>query len=331
MTGFGDIIGHEQIIEHFRSALKNHQVSHAYILNGENGSGKNMLAKAFAKALVCEAGYGDSCNMCRACHQFDSGNHPDVKWITHEKANSIGVDEVREQINNDIVIKPYSSKYKVYVIDEAEKMTVQAQNALLKTIEEPPEYAVILFLTNTLDVLLQTVRSRCIIMNLRSVDTKLIQQYLMQKYQLPDYQARVCAAYAQGNVGKAIMMATSEHFREMQDFLLRLLKRVDDMEVYEIMDAVKNLSEHKVKADIYDIIDMMSVWYRDVLMLKITKDMNLLVYREEYRALNERAKKSSFDGLDTIIQGFEKAKVRLRANVNFDVAVELMLLTIKEN
>ena len=66
MTGFGDIIGHEQIIEHFRSALKNHQVSHAYILNGENGSGKNMLAKAFAKALVCEAGYGDSCNMCRA-------------------------------------------------------------------------------------------------------------------------------------------------------------------------------------------------------------------------------------------------------------------------
>ena len=155
MTGFGDIIGHEQIIEHFRSALKNHQVSHAYILNGENGSGKNMLAKAFAKALVCEAGYGDSCNMCRACHQFDSGNHPDVKWITHEKANSIGVDEVREQINNDIVIKPYSSKYKVYIIDEAEKMTVQAQNALLKTIEEPPEYAVILFLTNTLDVLLQ--------------------------------------------------------------------------------------------------------------------------------------------------------------------------------
>lgn len=156
--------------------------------------------------------------MCRACPQFDSGNHPDVKWVTHEKANSIGVDDVREQINNDIVIKPYSSKYKVYIIDEAEKMTVQAQNALLKTIEEPPEYAVILFLTNTLDVLLQTVRSRCIIMNLRSVDTKMIQQYLMQKYQLPDYQARVCAAYAQGNVGKAIMMATSEHFREMPGF-----------------------------------------------------------------------------------------------------------------
>ena len=308
MTGFGDIIGHEQIIEHFRSALKNHQVSHAYILNGENGSGKNMLAKAFAKALVCEAGYGDSCNMCRACHQFDSGNHPDVKWITHEKANSIGV---------------------VYIIDEAEKMTVQAQNALLKTIEEPPEYAVILFLTNTLDVLLQTVRSRCIIMNLRSVDTKLIQQYLMQKYQLPDYQARVCAAYAQGNVGKAIMMATSEHFREMQDFLLRLLKRVDDMEVYEIVAAIHDMTTYKM--DIRDLIDLMMVWYRDVLILKATEDINQLVYQDEHKYLQKKATTSSYEGLNNIMEALEKAKVRLNANVNFDITMEMLLLTIKEN
>ena len=329
MTGFGDIIGHEQIIEHFKSALKNHQVSHAYILNGENGSGKSMLAKAFAKALVCEAGYGDSCNMCRACHQFDSGNHPDVKWVTHEKANSIGVDDVREQINNDIVIKPYSSKYKVYIIDEAEKMTVQAQNALLKTIEEPPEYAVILFLTNTLDVLLQTVRSRCIIMNLRSVDTKMIQQYLMQKYQLPDYQARVCAAYAQGNVGKAIMMATSEHFREMQDFLLRLLKRVDDMEVYEIVAAIHDMTAYKM--DIRDLIDLMMVRYRDVLILKATEDINQLVYQDEHKYLQKKAITSSYEGLNNIMEALEKAKIRLNANVNFDITMEMLLLTIKEN
>ena len=285
-----------------------------------------MLAKAFAKALVCEAGYGDSCNMCRACHQFDSGNHPDVKWITHEKANSIGVDEVREQINNDIVIKPYSSKYKVYIIDEAEKMTVQAQNALLKTIEEPPEYAVILFLTNTLDVLLQTVRSRCIIMNLRSVDTKLIQQYLMQKYQLPDYQARVCAAYAQGNVGKAIMMATSEHFREMQDFLLRLLKRVDDMEVYEIVAAIHDMTAYKM--DIRDLIDLMMVWYRDVLILKATEDINQLVYQDEHKYLQKKATTSSYEGLNNIMEALEKAKVRLNANVNFDITMEMLLLTM---
>ena len=225
--------------------------------------------------------------------------------------------------------KPYSSKYKVYIIDEAEKMTVQAQNALLKTIEEPPEYAVILFLTNTLDVLLQTVRSRCIIMNLRSVDTKLIQQYLMQKYQLPDYQARVCAAYAQGNVGKAIMMATSEHFREMQDFFLRLLKRVDDMEVYEIVAAIHDMTTYKM--DIRDLIDLMMVWYRDVLILKATEDINQLVFQDEHKYLQKKATTSSYEGLNNIMEALEKAKVRLNANVNFDITMEMLLLTIKEN
>ena len=329
MTGFDEIIGHEQIIEHFRCALRNHQISHAYILNGENGSGKNMLARAFAKALECEAGYGDSCNMCRSCHQFDSGNHPDIKWLRHEKAASIGVDEVREQINKDIVIKPYSSQYKIYIIDEAEKMTVQAQNALLKTIEEPPEYAVIIFLTNTLDALLQTVRSRCIIMNLRGVDTQLIQQHLMHKYQLPDYQPRICASYPQGNTGKAIMMATSEHFREMQEFLLRLLKKVDDMEVYEIVTAIHDMSVYKV--DIRDLIDLMMVWYRDVLILKATGDVNQVVYRDEYKYLQRKAVKSSYEGLNIIMDALEKAKVRLNANVNFDITMEMLLLTIKEN
>lgn len=329
MTGFKDIIGHEQIIEHFQNALKNRQVSHAYILNGENGSGKNMLAKAFAKALECEAGYGDACNMCRSCHQFDSGNHPDIKWLIHEKAASIGVDDVREQINKDIVIKPYSSRYKIYIIDEAEKMTTQAQNALLKTIEEPPVYAVLIFLTNTLDALLPTIRSRCIIMNLRGVDTKLIQQHLMHKYQIPDYQARVCAAYAQGNTGKAVLMATSEYFREMQEFILRLLKRIDDMEVYEIVRAIHDMTTYKV--DIRDLLDLMMVWYRDVLILKATSDVNQVVFQDEYKYLQKKAVKSSYEGLNNIMEALEKAKVRLKANVNFDVTMEMLLLTIKEN
>lgn len=331
MATFKDVIGHEQIVEHLKSALKNGKISHAYILNGADGSGKRLIAGIFAKALQCEAGYGDACDMCHSCHQANSDNHPDIHWVQHDKPNTIGVEEIRTQVNSDILIKPYSGKYKIYVIDEAEKLTVQAQNALLKTIEEPPAYGILMFLTNNIEVLLPTIRSRCITLNLKAVPYEQVQSFLMKHYQIPDYKARVCAAFSQGSIGKAVRMATSPDFGELQEDVLRILKHVDNMEVYEIMDAVKNLSEHKVKADIYDIIDMMSVWYRDVLMLKITKDMNLLVYREEYRALNDRAKKSSFDGLDTIIQGFEKAKVRLKANVNFDVAIELMLLTIKEN
>jgi DNA polymerase-3 subunit delta' len=208
-------------------------------------------------------------------------------------------------------------------------MTPQAQNAILKTIEEPPAYAVLIFLTNTLEALLPTIRSRCIILNLRSVDTNLIQKYLMQKYQIPDYQARICAAYAQGNTGKAVMMATSEHFREMQEFLLRLLKRIDDMDVYEIVVTIHEMTAYKL--DIRDLLDMMMVWYRDVLIIKATEDINQLVFRDEYKYLQKKAVKSSYEGINNIMEALEKAKVRLNANVNFDITMEMLLLTIKEN
>ena len=328
MTGFGDIIGHEQIIEHFRSALKNHQVSHAYILNGENGSGKNMLAKAFAKALVCEAGYGDSCNMCRACHQFDSGNHPDVKWITHEKANSIGVDEVREQINNDIVIKPYSSKYKVYIIDEAEKMTVQAQNALLKTIEEPPEYAVIMLLTSNVDALLPTIQSRCVRLDLKVVDDSLVKKYLMERLHVPDYQAEIDASFAQGSIGRAKEAATSEEFSRMTEKALKILKYVNTMEVYELSDEIKALSDEK--QNISDYLDIFQFWFRDVLMFKATQEVDNLVFKQEINYIKEQASQRSYENLEKILEALEKTKVRLRANVNFELALELLFLTIRE-
>lgn len=174
MSNFKNIIGHEQIIQHMSTALKNKKISHAYIFEGPNGSGKNMLARAFAKALECEAGYGDACDMCRSCHQMDTGNQPDVKWLVHEKPATISVDDVRTQINGDMAIKPYSSKYKIYIVDEAEKMNEQAQNALLKTIEEPPAYGIILLLTNNLEAMLPTILSRCIVFHLKPVSTEKI-------------------------------------------------------------------------------------------------------------------------------------------------------------
>ena len=210
MSNFKSVIGHEQIIQHMSTALKNKKISHAYIFEGPNGCGKNMLAKAFSKALECEAGYGDSCNMCRSCHQMDTGNQPDVKWLTHEKPATISVDDVRTQINADMGIKPYSSKYKIYIVDEAEKMNEQAQNALLKTIEEPPEYGIIMLLTNNLEALLPTILSRCIVFHLKPVDNYKIEEFLEKEYGVPDYKARICAAFSQGVVGKAIQMASSD-------------------------------------------------------------------------------------------------------------------------
>ena len=147
MSGYETVIGHNRIKDHLINAVKTNTVSHAYIFNGADGIGKKTLAKTFAKAIQCEENTGEPCGKCRSCLQVDGDNQPDIIWVKHDKPASISVDDVRLQINSDILIRPYSSKYKIYIVDEAEKMTVQAQNALLKTIEEPPSYGIIILLT----------------------------------------------------------------------------------------------------------------------------------------------------------------------------------------
>ena len=187
MAGFSEIIGHEQIIENLKNAICYEKISHAYIFNGPDLSGKKMLAEAFAMALQCEKEQSFGCMECHSCKQAISHNHPDIIYVSHEKPNTIGVDDIRTQVNSDIGIKPYSSKYKIYIIDEAEKMNPQAQNALLKTIEEPPSYGILMLLTTNADGFLQTILSRCITLNLRGVKTEVIKKHLMTHYQKPDY------------------------------------------------------------------------------------------------------------------------------------------------
>lgn len=329
MAGFQDILGHGQIIEHLQNAIKTDKVSHAYILDGPDMSGKKMIADAFAMTLECEKKGTEPCMECHSCKQALGKNQPDIIYLQHEKPNTISVDDIRSQINNDIGVKPYSSPYKVYIVDEAEKMNVQAQNALLKTIEEPPAYAVILLLTNNAEIFLPTILSRCVRLSLKAVPDEKIKAYLMENYEVPDYKADVCVAFAQGNVGKAIELAESEDFNEIKNSALQLIKRLDDIELYEMTEAVKQISNYKLQ--INDYFDLIMIWYRDVLLYKATADVNKLIFKEEVYEIKKEASRSSYGGIENILEALEKAKIRLNANVNFDLVIELLLLTIKEN
>lgn len=329
MAGFQDILGHEQIIEHLQNAIKTDKVSHAYILDGPDMSGKKMIADAFSMTLECEKKGTEPCMECHSCKQALGKNQPDIIYLQHEKPNTISVDDIRSQINNDIGVKPYSSPYKVYIVDEAEKMNVQAQNALLKTIEEPPAYAVILLLTNNAEIFLPTILSRCVRVSLKAVPDEKIKAYLMENYEVPDYKADVCVAFAQGNVGKAIELAESEDFNEIKNSALQLIKRLDDIELYEMTEAVKQISNYKLQ--INDYFDLIMIWYRDVLLYKATADVNKLIFKEEVYEIKKEASRSSYGGIENILEALEKAKIRLNANVNFDLVIELLLLTIKEN
>ncbi len=329
MPGFSDVLGHEQTIAHIKSAIAANKVSHAYLLAGEKGSGKKLLAGIFARTLQCEAHGSEPCGKCHSCIQAESGNQPDIIYVTHEKPGSISVDDIRGQVNGDIQIKPYSSPYKIYIIDEAEKLTQQAQNALLKTIEEPPAYAIIMLLTANEGMLLPTIKSRCVTLTMKPVSLPLIRQYLMEELQIPDYRADICAAFSQGNVGKAKRLATSDSFGEMLEHALHMVKYISEMEPSDLVEDLKKINTYKM--DIQDYLDLLMVWYRDVLMFKATRDADSLVFSNELNSIRDKAKDSSYEGLECIIKALEKAKVRLNANVNFDMAMELLLLTMKEN
>ncbi len=296
MGSFKDVVGHKDIIKYIGNAVMEDRVSHAYILNGERGSGKKMLASLFAMTLLCEKHGPDPCNECHSCIQAE---------------------------------RPYQGPYKIYIIPEADRMTAQAQNALLKTIEEPPKYAVIFLLTENAELLLPTINSRCVMLKLRNIKDTLIKKYLMEKMQIPDYKADVCTAFAQGNMGRAIMLANSEHFNEVREEAVQLLKYIHEMELSEIVNAVNHITVYKL--EISDYLDLIMIWYRDVLMYKATKELDKVVFKDQIQYIKEQARRSSYEGIELILESLEKAKARLKANVNFELVMELLFLTIKEN
>lgn len=332
MQTFKNILGQKAIKKHFTTAVATGKVSHAYILNGEEGMGKMALAEAFSLMLLCERREGNSfspCLKCHGCKQVLSHNHPDLIYVSHEKSGSIGVDDIRYQINDTVSIRPYSSPYKIYIVDEAEKMTGQAQNALLKTIEEPPSYAVIILLTDNKEAFLPTILSRCVQLNLKPLQDGDIKRYLIQEKGISEDTAEVYAAFARGNLGKAIHLAESKEFQAVYQTMLALLKHLRSMDIAELMETVRKLKEEGLNLD--ECLDFMQLWYRDVLMFKVTKDMNLLIFKEEYFSINDMSKNSSYQGLETILESIEKARIRLRANVNMELAMELLLIAMKEN
>ena len=328
MSNFADIYGHKKVKEHLQSAIELSKVSHAYIFDGGLGSGKKTLATLFAKTLQCENGRTEPCNECHSCIQTDSGNQPDIIWITHEKPASIGVDDIREKLIGDIQIKPYSSRYKIYIIDEAEKLTVQAQNALLKTIEEPPAYGIIILLTTNADIFLQTILSRCVKLEFKPIADDIVGQYLKDHYDVTDYEAKFAIAFAQGNIGRAITIITSKEFVQLKEEVMHVIKYAKEMSAAEIMAEVKNIAHYKLTID--DYLDLMAMWYRDVLLFKSTKDTNLLIFKEDISLISYQAEKCSYEGLEDILNSIDKVKLRLKANVNFDLVIELLIMAIKE-
>jgi len=340
MSGFRDVVGHKDIIDYITNITKEKKLSHAYILNGEKGSGKTLLADIFALAIQCEGEKDENgpCNTCPSCKQGVNKNQPDIIRVTHEKPNAISVDDIRVQVNNTIDIRPYSSPYKIYIIEQADLLTVQAQNALLKNIEEPPSYAIFILLTRNADILLETIRSRCVILRLRNIKNSLVKKYLIERLDVPEDRVNLCVAFAAGNIGRAVMLAESENFNQIREEVIRLLTGIKELELEDVPSTIKTIeklekiaNEEEERFTKTDVLDLFAVWYRDVLMYKATKSVDMVTFKDQMGGIKGQATTSSYEGIEKILKGIESAKARLNANVNVELTMELLILTMMEN
>lgn len=330
MAGMKDILGNDLMKEQFLNALGADQLSHAYLLEGEKGMGKRTLAEAFALMLLCShrTEDGDACLSCPSCKQVLSHNHPDLITVTHEKADSISVDDIRKQVNETVGIRPYEGKWKIYIVPEADKMTQQAQNALLKTLEEPPAYAIFFLLANDAQRLLQTVLSRCIRIRLKPRTDSQIRKFLEENYEADAERMDISVAFAQGNLGKAIQFLTGEEFYGWYQETIRICRNIKRLDAAAVSGEVSSV--RKLCPDLQEFLALLQIWYRDLMLYKVTKDMNGLVFRNERTAMMELAALSSYEGIEEIMTDIETCAVRLKANVNPELALTLLLLNMKE-
>ncbi len=327
---FADIIGQNEIKEHLKKAIETGKISHAYIINGERGMGKKMLAEAFVQTMFCEKGGSDACEECSECGKISRKNHPDVIYIRpSEDKKTVGINDIREQLVSDIYIRPYSGDIKVYIIEDADLLNTSCQNAILKTIEEPPEYARLLLLTENAQRLLPTIRSRCIELDLRPVtgDDDRIMSLIMDEYELPEYVAASILQFSQGNIGRALSLASGDSFKSMLDMVFHLVSHIDSMHAYEIAgeaDKLKKKAADK-ELDLLEYLDLLLLWYRDVLLYKSTADTGHLYFSDRLREIMRESSIYSYEDLRAFIEKIENTGQLLNANIAPDLALSLLI------
>lgn len=292
---------------------------------GANGIGKSKIAREFAMELICEKHTG--CGECPACRQFLADAYPDFFYMDAEGKETIGIDRIRENIVNDVSIRPYHGKVKIYIIDEADKMTVGAQNALLKTIEEPPEYVVILLLVRNMSLLLETIRSRCIKLLLSAVSNDRIKRWLVEKGASEDL-ATVVASYSNGAPGIAKAMAESEDFAGMYNQNVEFLKKISEASINDILLFIGELK--KRTGGFKDFINFLRLWYRDICILKLTKKIDNLVFIREESIILRLSREYTLKKINSIIDLIDETETRLNSNVSGDTVMELLFIGLRK-
>ena len=325
MYTFEEIRGNTPLVEQLRRSAASGRSSHAYLFLGGAGAGKRLIANTFAKALQCE-GEKRPCDSCKSCHAFNHGNHPDVIYFQPLKnGKTYTIEDVREQLLETVDLKPFQYEKKIYIIEKADTLNIQSQNALLKTLEEPPAHAVFLLLAERAEAFLPTILSRVVVMKIRPLSAETIADYLMQAGHLAE-ESHILSAYAQGRIGQALELVEDEGFREMRQDILGKLEALPSMSEGDAYLLAKDLEGYK---NDLRFLDIMELWYRDLLTAKSLREEGYLIQRDKKDAIFGAAKEPAAL-LAKKAAAVRTARMRLAQNANFRLAMEVMLMDLKE-
>lgn len=325
MYTFEEIRGNTPLVEQLRRSAASGRSSHAYLFLGGAGAGKRLIANTFAKALQCE-GEKRPCDSCKSCHAFNHGNHPDVIYFQPLKnGKTYTIEDVREQLLETVDLKPFQYEKKIYIIEKADTLNIQSQNALLKTLEEPPAHAVFLLLAERAEAFLPTILSRVVVMKIRPLSAETIADYLMQAGHLAE-ESHILSAYAQGRIGQALELVEDEGFREMRQDILGKLEALPSMSEGDAYLLAKDFEVYK---NDLRFLDIMELWYRDLLTAKSLREEGYLIQRDKKDAIF-RAAKEPAALLAKKAAAVRTARMRLTQNANFRLTMEVMLMDLKE-
>ena len=306
---FEKIRGQRFAKKYLSNSIKSNMISHAYMFEGPSGVGKNTMARDLATTLL---------------EMENLFNSPDYIKITPE-GDSIKIAQIRK-LQSDILVKPYKS-YKIYVIDEAQKMTVEAQNALLKTLEEPPKYAIIILITNNKESLLDTIKSRCEIIKFTPIPLVEVADYLTQTG-VDKNRASLLANFSRGSMQKAIELSESEDFHIMRDEVQKYVETFLTGSMLDIMDIQSSIE--KYKDNITNVLDLLVNYFRDIMMVKENVDSSMIINLDRLVFIKNMSTKITYSQLSKIIDIIEETKNKLRSNCNFNISIQVMTLNIYE-
>ena len=306
---FEKIRGQRFAKKYLSNSIKSNMISHAYMFEGPSGVGKNTMARELAATLL---------------EMENLFNSPDYIEITPD-GNSIKIAQIRK-LQSDILVKPYKS-YKIYVIDEAQKMTVEAQNALLKTLEEPPKYAIIILITNNKESLLDTIKSRCEIIKFTPIPLVEVADYLTQTG-VDKNRASLLANFSRVSMQKAIELSESEDFHIMRDEVQKYVETFLTGSMLDIMDIQSSIE--KYKDNITNVLDLLVNYFRDIMMVKENVDSSMIINLDRLVFIKNMSTKITYSQLSKIIDIIEETKNKLRSNCNFNISIQVMTLNIYE-